>query len=209
MTEKAKKQVSLRLDEERRDALLHRNILLLTSEIESHDEEESASDKFYRDLTYLATEHNHKGPILVILNSPGGDIYRGLAIYDTIRMFVESGIEINVLGNGLVASMATIILQAGKRRFASQNAQFLVHQVSDVTLFSIEEVNQAEERTAEHRRINNIVMNVIAEKVGMPLDELLEISHKKDYWLGAQNALEFGVNGLIDEITTKFPLSRE
>ena len=59
-------------------------------------------------------------PMTVVLNTPGGDVEHGLAIYDTIRMLVASGTEVHVVGLGRVASMGTVIMQAGSRRIASR-----------------------------------------------------------------------------------------
>ena len=54
-------------------------------------------------------------------------------------------------------------------------------------------------------RVNDVVMKMIADRVGMGLDEIKKLSEKKDYWLDAQSAKKFGTNGLIDDIVTGFP----
>jgi ATP-dependent Clp endopeptidase proteolytic subunit ClpP len=141
-------------------------------------------------------------PIAVVLNSPGGETNQGFAIYDTLRMIALDGRQVNILCMGQVASMATFILQAGTRRFSLPHTQFLIHEVSQFT-FGDEKVSDGEERVGENRRINTVVMNVIANRIGMNPDELVKLSKKKDYWLDAGDALKLGKNGLIDEITER------
>ena len=130
-----------------------------------------------------------------------------LAIYDCIATLKESGIRVDILSLGLVASMGTIILQAGTRRLSAPHTQFLVHQVSQtIGFFKSEEVSELGERAVELERINTVVMDIIAERSEISLVELKAMCKKKDYWMDAADALRFGRKGLIDEITTK-PLS--
>ena len=159
--------------------------------------------KVGRDLVFM-----HNLPVLaakpfwIILNSPGGDLYQGLALHDIIKAQVAGGRTIKVVGTGLVASMSAVLLQAGSARLSLPNTQFLVHQVSEMKLFSEEEVNQAEENTQELRRINQIVMGIIAKRIGMPLAKLLQITKKRNYWLDPEGAMKFGSHGLIDKVIT-------
>ena len=141
-------------------------------------------------------------PILVVLNSPGGQANQGFAIYDALRMIARDGRRINILCMGNVASMATFVLQAGTRRFSLPHTQFLIHEVSQFT-FGEEKVSDGEERVGENRRINTIVMEGIAKRIGMDPLELVKLSKKKDYWLSANDALKLGEHGLIDEITER------
>lgn len=206
-----RKSLVLRMEEERYFSLRKKRVLFLDDDIN-----EGSFAKFFRDLMYLglgssvfkglsSQASESKKPIWVILNSPGGDVLHGLAIYDCIRMFAESGIEINVLSIGVAASMATVILQAGTKRLALPHTQFLVHQVSETILFKTEEVSEGKERVEELERINRIVMGIIAERADIDLEELLRLSKKKDCWYAPEEAKKFGKNGLIDKIITAFP----
>ncbi len=68
-----------------------------------------------------------------------------------------------------------------------------------------QEVNQLMENAKELERINEVVLKIVAERSGMDLQELLRISKKTDYSIGADKAREFGQHGLIDEVITTFP----
>ena len=147
-----------------------------------------------------------KIPMWILLNSPGGDIIQGLAVYDLIKAIAGQGWEINIIGLGQVASMAVCIMQAGTKRYALSNTQFTIHQAS---LFSEAEdrveVNKMVEDTKELKRLNHIILKIIAERSGMDMRQLLRRSKKTDYTLDTTAAKEFGERGLIDEIITTFP----
>lgn len=186
--------------DEKRYALADKGILILDDEIDGSASYSTTLDFVYRHLT------KDKTKVWVLLNSPGGDVAHGFAIYDGIRMLVESGTEVNVLGMGSVASMSTAIMQAASRRYSLPHTQFLIHQIRQVLpFFEIEEVNQGRERQQEMDRINDIVMGLIANRVGMELEELKIMSEKKNFWLDPVKAKGLGKNGLIDEIITGFP----
>lgn len=206
-----RKSLSFRIEDERYWSLRERGILFLDEEID-----EGAFSKFSRDLVYLATggsvigqEVNNTGrdlrTVWIILNSPGGDVLYGIGIHDCIKMLVNKGIAVNILSMGMAASMATIILQAGTTRLALPYTQFLIHQVSETILFSSEEVNESKERVEEMERINKIMIGLLAQRVGMDVDELLKKTYKKNFWLDCRGALELGQHGLIDEVVTKLP----
>jgi len=146
-----------------------------------------------------------KQPIWIYLNSLGGVLHCGLAIHDMIRGVVEMGIEVNILGVGIVASMSAAIMQAGTKRYALPHTQFLIHQVSQ-TISGHEEVNEEEERVEETKRVNRIVMGIIADRTGMNLEELLKTSKKRDCWYSADDATRFGSRGLIDMIRYTLPI---
>lgn len=145
--------------------------------------------------------------VWVILNSPGGDIFQGFAIYDFLKAIANQGIEVNVIGIGMVASMAVAIMQAGTKRYAFPNTQFTVHQASLSSSGEQQEVNEMVEMAKEVERINEAVLKIISKRSGMKMEELMRISKKTDYSVGASEAIagKFGPHGLIDEVTTTFP----
>jgi ATP-dependent Clp endopeptidase proteolytic subunit ClpP len=193
-----RRSLHLRYVEEKHDVLVRNGILLLDGEIE-----ESSAYMFVQDVMYCSLKGYFRDKrVLVVLNSPGGSVEHGLAIHDCIAALVKSGTPVDVLGIGLVASMGTVIIQAGSRRLATQYTQFLVHQVSrTIGFFKSEEVNQLSDSSAELRRINGIVLNIIASRSGITLDELKQLSNKTDYWMDPVAARALGTNGLIDEIS--------
>lgn len=84
-----------------------------------------------RHLLYLAAKS--KEPITVIINSPGGEVYAGLLLFDTIRSLNSQGIPVDVEVRGLAASMGAILLQAGRKRLCTKYTRFLIHEVSSVS----------------------------------------------------------------------------
>lgn len=147
-----------------------------------------------------------KKPIWVLLDSPGGDITQGFAVHDFLRALVEQEWQVNILCIGQVASMAVAIMQAGTKRYSFPNTQFTIHQAS---LYSEGddriEVNKMAEETRELKRLNHIVLKIIADRSGIEMRQLLKRSKKTDYSINAEEAKKFGQHGLIDEIVTTFP----
>ena len=195
-----RKVMRLEPGDEKRYALAENGVIMICDEID-----ESAAYSITLDLVYRHLQKDDK-PIWTILNSPGGDVANGFAILDIFRAFAKANRQVNIVGIGHVASMATAIMQAGTRRYSLPNTQFLIHQVRQtLPFFKQEEVNEGRERQTEMDRVNDIVMKIIADRAGMGLGEIKKLSDKKDYWLNAQDALKFGTHGLIDEIITGFP----
>lgn len=195
-----RKIMRLEPGDEKRYDLANRGFFIMSDEIDGSASYTVALDFLYRYLFKIET------PIWLILNSPGGDVAQGFAIFDLIKAAVASGREVNILGVGCVASMATAIMQAGTKRYSFPNTQFLVHQVREILpFFKQEEVNEGRERQQEMDRINDIVMKLIADRVGMSLEDIKRLSEKKDFWVDPQRARKFGTHGLIDEVVTGFP----
>lgn len=196
-----RKRSRLALREEMHARLRARGILFVNKEID-----ESYVSATNKDLFYMHSCLNlGEKPIWIILNSPGGDLYHGLALHDVLVSLREFGVKINILGIGSVASAAAVVLQAGTRRYSLPHTQFLVHQLSELKIFSEEEVTEVKENAKELDRVNKVVMNIIAQRTGRPLMKLLKETEKKNLWLGAEAAKAYGEHGLIDEITTKLP----
>ncbi len=193
-----KKIMRLGPGDEKRDLLERYGILFLDDEIE-----EGTTYTTCLDLIYLH-KIGFNRPIWIVLKSPGGSIHEGLAIYDCVRALTQQGMPVNILGMGAVASMAAVIMQAATKRYSLPHTHFLIHQLSQ-TVVDREEVNEGEERVEENKRINSICLQLIAERVGIDIKKLRALSKKKDYWLDAAGARNFGTNGLIDEITLTLP----
>ncbi len=129
-------------------------------------------------------------PIYLYVNSPGGEVTSGFAIYDTAR-FIQP--EIYTLVTGLAASMGSIIALAAekKNRLALPNAKFLIHQplISGVLQGSASELEiHAKDIIKTKRRINELY----AEETGRTVEEV-EAATDRDNWLDASEALEFGL----------------
>lgn len=135
-------------------------------------------------------------PIYLYLNSPGGEINSGFAIYDTIR-YINS--DVYVVTNGLCASIATIINIAVKkdRRIALPNARFLIHQplIGGQVQGSASDLEiTATQILIAREKINKL----LAEECGQTV-ERIEKDAARDYWMNAKEALDYGLIGRIVE----------
>ncbi|MEL7371754.1 MAG: ATP-dependent Clp protease proteolytic subunit [Myxococcota bacterium] len=129
-------------------------------------------------------------PIYLYVNSPGGEVTSGFAIFDTAR-FIQP--EIITLVTGLAASMGSIIALAAekKNRWALPNAKFLIHQplISGLLQGSASELDiHAKDIIKTKRRINELY----AEETGRTVEEV-EGATDRDNWMDAPEALEFGL----------------
>jgi ATP-dependent Clp protease protease subunit len=195
--EPTKRVVQLGGSEEAHEDLVKKGIFLLSGEVD-----DDMTYDFTMSTSVALTRGYLKGrKALILLNSPGGNVQHGLAIYDTIRMLVDCGVHVDVFGMGLVASMGAIIMQAGSRRLASPHTQFLLHQISQtIGYFEAEEVSKGEERVTENKRLNDILLGIVATRSGIDIEELRARVTKRDYWLDPQLARGLGTNGLIDDV---------
>lgn len=141
-------------------------------------------------LLYLDSE-NHR-PINMYINSPGGVIYAGLAIYDTMKMLKS---PVCTMAVGFTGSMGTIILTAGAagQRYALPNATIHMHPSSGGAKGYTEDVRIAYK---EQERLQHKTFQVISRHSGRALEEV-EQAFKNDHFMTAQEAQEFG---LVDEV---------
>lgn len=164
---------------------------------------EGASNVLFLSMSALYMANPNK-PIWIVMKSEGGDVDEGLAMIDTIRAFVKKGAQVNIVGVGLIASMAAGVMQAGVKRYALPLTQFMIHEVSQM-IIARENASETEDRAAEIKRINNIYLGIISQRAGLDPARLASDVHKKDLWLSAEGALKFGSNGLIDEVIDTYP----
>jgi len=192
---------SVRLDsvDEKLELLADRGIFIIGGEIDAG----TVGGLFANLFTKLTPET--KKPLWIMLDSPGGSIYQGLAVYDFLRAVALQGWEVNIISVGDVASMAVCILQAGTKRYSFPNTQFTVHQASMSGEGEHQEVNKLLESAEELKRLNKVVFKIVAERSGMDMKELLNLSRKTDYSISADKAKGFGPHGLIDEVVATFP----
>ncbi|HEY9087442.1 MAG TPA: ATP-dependent Clp protease proteolytic subunit [Anaerolineaceae bacterium] len=144
-------------------------------------------------LLFLSREDPEKG-IQMYINSPGGQIYAGLAIYDTMQMIPN---KISTVAVGVTASFGTVLLAAGTKgqRYALPHATIHMHQplggasgqASDIEI-------QAREILRLKQRLNEIMSN----STGQPL-EVIERDTERDFYLDAKAAVDYG---LVDQVLT-------
>lgn len=132
-----------------------------------------------------------KKDISIYINSPGGSVSAGLAIYDTIN-FVNC--DVSTIGMGLCASMAALLLSSGTKgkRYALKNTKIMIHQPFGGAQGQATEIKiVAEEIIKTRQRINEI----LSENTGQPLSKI-EFDTERDYYLSTPEAIAYG---LIDD----------
>jgi ATP-dependent Clp protease protease subunit len=143
-------------------------------------------------LLHLESDDPDKD-ISLYVNSPGGDVYAGLAIYDTLT-FVKP--DIRTICVGVAMSMGAVLLAAGTKgkRNALPNAKILIHQVWTGQFGG--QASDVEIRAREVLDLKHRVEQILADHTGQPLDRVSKDTDR-DHFMSAQEALEYG---LIDEV---------
>ena len=142
-------------------------------------------------LLHLAYEDSKKD-IKLYINSPGGSVYDGLAIIDTMN-YIEP--DVQTIGIGLQASMGAMLLSSGAqgKRFALPNARIMIHQPSSGTEGKITDQEIA---LKEGVYIKKVLIDIMAKNTGKSAKEI-ERAMDRDYWMSAEEACKFGI---IDEV---------
>ena len=163
--------------------------IILTGEINKE-----LADSIARQLLILDAE-DEKAPIYMYIDSPGGDVDAGFAIYDVIR-FVKA--PVYLIGMGLIASAATLVLLAvdKKNRIGLPNSRYLIHQplgqmrgvATDIEIYA-----------KDMEKIRAKLNKLISEATGTSLEQVTKDTDR-DYWLEADEAVKYG---LISRIVTK------
>jgi len=127
--------------------------------------------------------------IKIMINSPGGEIYSGFAIYDTAR-FVACPITTIVMG--LAASMGSVLSLVGDdgRRFALPNAQFMIHQ--PLLTGAEGQTTDLEIQSRQMLKTRKVLADMYAEKTGKSSAQILK-DMDRDHWLSADEAVEYGL----------------
>ena len=145
-------------------------------------------------LLHLAYEDSKKD-IKLYINSPGGSVYDGLAIIDTMN-YIEP--DVQTIGIGLQASMGAMLLSAGAKgkRFALPNARIMIHQPSSGTEGKITDQEIA---LKEGIYLKKVLIDMMAKNTGKSAKEI-EKDMDRDNWMSAQEAKDYGI---IDEVIEK------
>ena len=159
---------------------------------------EELADKIVKQLLIL--EADNSDPIYLYIDSPGGDVDAGFAIFDTIR-FINA--PVYCIGMGLVASAAALILLAApkERRLGFPNSHYLIHQPSSGMKGVATDI---EIHAAEIAKTKNRINEIIAQETGNKVEQVAADTDR-DYWLNAAEALEYGLIGKIIEKESDLP----
>jgi len=166
--------------------LLKERVIFLVGPVNDH-----SANLVVAQLLFLESENPDKD-IALYINSPGGSVYAGMAIFDTMN-FVKP--EISTLCTGMAASMGAFLLAAGNRgkRFALPNSRIMIHQPSGGAQGQASDIQiQAREILDLRERLNRI----LAERTGQSI-ERIEADTERDTFLSAPDAVSYG---LIDKV---------
>lgn len=165
--------------------LLKDRIIILNGEIN-----DQTANIVVAQLLYLDSK-NHED-ISLYINSPGGSITSGMAIYDTMN-FIKS--KVSTICIGMAASMAAFLLSSGEKgkRLSLPNAEVMIHQPLGGAQGQATEIKIAAERIL---KLKNKLNKILAKNTGKPLEQI-EQDTERDYFLSAKEAKNYG---LIDKI---------
>jgi ATP-dependent Clp protease protease subunit len=148
-------------------------------------------------LLFLSREDAEK-EIQMYINSPGGVIYSGLAIYDTMQMISN---PISTVAVGVTASFGTVLLTAGSkgRRYALPNATIHMHQPLGGAQGQATDI---EIQTKQILRLRTLLNDIMSKHTGKPVD-VIKQDTERDFYLDAKQAVEYGLVDQVLEIPTK------
>ncbi|MCT4606094.1 MAG: ATP-dependent Clp endopeptidase proteolytic subunit ClpP [Marinisporobacter sp.] len=168
--------------------LLKDRIIFLGDEVNDH-----TASLVVAQLLFLEAEDPDKD-IMLYINSPGGSITAGMAIYDTMQYIKP---DVSTICIGMAASMGAFLLAAGEKgkRFALPNAEIMIHQPLGGTRGQAEDIRIHAERILKMRETLN---KILSERTGQPL-ERIQKDTDRDNFMEAKDAVEYG---LIDKVIT-------
>ena len=169
--------------------LLKERIIFLGEEVNEH-----TANIIVAQLLHLAYEDADKD-ISIYVNSPGGSVYDGLAIYDTMQ-FIKP--DVRTIGIGLQASMGAFLLSSGAKgkRYVLPSSRVMIHQPSSGTRGM---VTDQEISLRESIRLKEMLAQIMAKNTGQKLAKV-KTDMERDFWMDAKEAVAYGV---ADEIITK------
>ena len=169
--------------------LLEDRIIFLGEEVNEH-----TANVVVAQLLHLANEDPNKD-IQLYINSPGGSVYDGLAIYDTIQYIKP---DVQTIGIGLQASMGAFLLSSGTKgkRFVLPNSRVMIHQPSSGTQGK---VTDQEITLREAIALKEKLAEMMAKNTGQKAAKV-KADMERDFWMSAEEAVKYGV---ADEVIAK------
>lgn len=145
-------------------------------------------------LLYLDSSDPGKD-VSIYINSPGGSVYAGLGIYDTMQ-YISS--DVATICTGMAASMAAVLLVSGEKgkRFALRHSRVMIHQPMGGAQGQASDI---EITAREIKKLKHELYSIIADHSGQPFDRV-ERDSDRDYWMTSEEAKEYG---MIDQVLVK------
>jgi len=169
--------------------LLNERIIFLGEQVNEH-----TANIVVAQLLHLAYA-DPKKDIKLYINSPGGSIYDGLAIYDTMQYIAP---DVQTIGIGLQASMGAFLLSSGAKgkRFVLPHSKIMIHQPSHSTKGKVTDM---EIDLKETLAVKEMLAGMLAKKTGQKLSKV-KSDIERDYWMTAEEAKAYGI---VDEVIAK------
>jgi ATP-dependent Clp protease protease subunit len=174
------------------ESLLHTRRIFLSDAVDN-----DSAKEIIRKLWFLEITHPGK-PILFIINSPGGSVDSGFAIWDQIQMITS---PVTTLVTGIAASMGSVLSLAAapKRRFATEHARIMIHQPA-INAIVRGQATDLEIHAKEILKSRQILVDIYV-KATKKEAKTIERAIDRDTWMSAEEALEFG---LLDKIVKSY-----
>ncbi|HLE16355.1 MAG TPA: ATP-dependent Clp protease proteolytic subunit [Anaerolineales bacterium] len=150
-------------------------------------------------LLFLNQE-DREAPINMYINSPGGQVYAGLAIYDAMQMISN---PISTVAVGVTASFGTVLLAAGTKgqRYALPHATIHLHQPLGGAQGQVTDI---EIQAKEFLRLRGNLNEILVQHTGQPV-EVIERDTERDFWMDARNAVDYGIVDQVLDAQIKEP----
>ena len=146
-------------------------------------------------LRELANENGK--PITLYINSAGGNVTDGLAIHDSVRHIIGRGIPVTIIVQGMAYSMGSIVLQAASdgQRLAFPHSWIMIHEPAKWAGW--QSTTAAAQHLERLKQMQDQIYRILATRSGKPLRQIIRDTKRTDFYLDAQNALDYG---LIDRV---------
>ena len=138
-------------------------------------------------------------PITLYINSAGGNVTDGLAIHDSVREIVRRGVEVAIVVQGMAYSMGSVVLQAASpgRRLSLPHSWIMIHEPAKWAGW------QSTSAAAQHldrlKQMQSQIYDILAQRSGRPLKQIIRDTKRTDFYLDAKRALEYGLIDMIVE----------
>ncbi|HWJ80892.1 MAG TPA: ATP-dependent Clp protease proteolytic subunit [Nocardioides sp.] len=188
-------QIAGPLDDQLTLQLQHQRIIVLGQEVD-----DPIANRICAQLLLLSAEDPHRD-ISLYINSPGGSVTAGMAIYDTMQLIPN---DVSTLAMGLAASMGQFLLTAGTpgKRFVLPNAEVLLHQGSAGVGGTASDI---EIQAARLARLTDRMLQITADRTGQPVRRVAEDS-LRDKWFTATEARDYGlVDAVLSDVHSVTP----
>ena len=169
--------------------LMMDRIIFLGTQVDDYTANDIPAQLLYSDSSEPGKD------VSIYINSPGGSVYAGLGIYDTMQ-YIQS--DVSTICTGMAASMAAVLLVAGAKdkRFALKHSRVMIHQ----PMGGIQgQASDIEITSREILKLKKELYTIISEHSGQPYDKVYQDSDR-DYWMTAQEAVDYG---MIDRVLEK------